>query len=246
MLFVSAPLTIRAPLTTRTPLTTRAPPTALRQPEKCTSAACRMSSFSYSQICQYWTRVKMRHWNFRFKINIWMWPCYFGNRQAKHEGRLLQYKISKTNLKKIRKMLNVRRFRKLFVRSKIDQILICADAIDLVQISSKSELSSWFFGRLKILTYFLMFDGMKLWNEKANYLFWRSYDLFDVAGRCASKNDPLGSEFQLSTILIRGVKESVSIFCFDFWPTIIIIYPFFFWDTKQFCSGVGLAACWAY
>ena len=44
-----------------------------------------------------------------------------------------------------------RSFVRLLVRSKIFQILVRADAIDLVQKSSNFEPSSRFFGRLKIL-----------------------------------------------------------------------------------------------
>ena len=45
----------------------------------------------------------------------------------------------------------IRSFVRLLVRSKIFQILVRADAIDLVQKSSNFEPSSRFFGRLKIL-----------------------------------------------------------------------------------------------
>ena len=45
----------------------------------------------------------------------------------------------------------IRSFVRSLVRSKIFQILVRADAIDLVQKSSNFEPSSRFFGRLKIL-----------------------------------------------------------------------------------------------
>ena len=50
-----------------------------------------------------------------------------------------------------KKFCTNRSFVRLLVRSKIFQILVRADAIDLVQKSSNFEPSSRFFGRLKIL-----------------------------------------------------------------------------------------------
>ena len=55
-------------------------------------------------------------------------------------------------------------------------------------------------------------------RESANCLFWRRHGFLDVIGRCASKNDPRGFDFQLSTTLGGGVKEMVSLFGHDFWP----------------------------
>ena len=53
-------------------------------------------------------------------------------------------------------------FVRLLVRSKIFQILVRADAIDLVQKSSNFEPSSRFFGRLKILGNFV---DRKVWGN---------------------------------------------------------------------------------
>ena len=61
---------------------------------------------------------------------------------------------SKTNRKRTENsnfFCTIRSFVRLLVRSKIFQILVRADAIDLVQKSSNFEPSSRFFGRLKIL-----------------------------------------------------------------------------------------------
>ena len=68
---------------------------------------------------------------------------------------------------------------------------------------------------------------------------------FDVIGRCASKNDPLGFEFQPSTTFGEGVKESV-ILALIFGQKWLSPFNFLFVNKKLFCSGVGLAACWAY
>ena len=51
--------------------------------------------------------------------------------------------------------------------------------------------------------------------------------IFDVTGTCASKTDSLASEFQVSVTFGGGAKESVSIFCFDFWPKVIAAFPLF-------------------
>ena len=57
----------------------------------------------------------------------------------------------KTNEKNCEFFCTIRSFVRLLVRSKIFQILVRADEIDLVQESSNFEPSSRFFGRLKIL-----------------------------------------------------------------------------------------------
>ena len=63
-----------------------------------------------------------------------------------------------------------------------------------------------------------MFVGLNFGGKSANCLFWRSYGVLDVIGRCASKNDPRGFDFQLSTTFGRGVKVVQTIFGHDFWP----------------------------
>ena len=68
----------------------------------------------------------------------------------------------------------------------------------------------------------ICFRPKAFWSKKfssensANCLFWRSYGGLDVIGRCASKNDPRGFDFQVSTTFGKGVKEIVFIFHFDF------------------------------
>ena len=52
-------------------------------------------------------------------------------------------------------------------------------------------------------------------EKSANSLFRRSYGFLDGTCRCASKNDPRGFDFQLSTTLGRGVKVVRSIFGYD-------------------------------
>ena len=55
-------------------------------------------------------------------------------------------------------------------------------------------------------------------GKLANCLFRRSYGFLDVIGRCASKNDSRGFDFQPSTIFGRGVKVVQTIFDNDFQP----------------------------
>ena len=61
----------------------------------------------------------------------------------------------KKNEKKFDFFCIIRSFVRLLVRSNIFQILVRADAIDLLQKSSNFEPSSGFFGRLKV---FVIFD----------------------------------------------------------------------------------------
>ena len=71
-------------------------------------------------------------------------PGFVGLRGSRRKFRKIFEKFSK-------KFCTNRSFVRLLVRSKIFQILVRADAIDLVQKSSNFEPSSRFFGRLKIL-----------------------------------------------------------------------------------------------
>ena len=122
------------------------------------------------------------------------WPCYFCNRQAKHEGRLLHFKISHQNLIFEFWFASTR-----MIWSKNRQNLNYPHDFLVV----------WRFSHIC-----QCFDGMNLLHENANCLFWRSCEFIDITGRCASKNDPQGSEFQLSRRFGKGVKELVLIFWF--------------------------------
>ena len=85
-------------------------------------------------------------------------------------------------------------------------------AIDFVKKSSKSELSSRFFGCLKILQHL---EGCHASSEVP---IWRSYEFLSVTSRFVSKNYPKHSEIQLSMIFGGGVNKSISIFFSSFGP----------------------------
>ena len=62
-----------------------------------------------------------------------------------------------------------------------------------------------------------MFVGNVFVGKSVKRLVWRSYDFLDVMGRCSSKNDPQGFDFQLSTTFFcRVVKDMVSTFPYGF------------------------------
>ena len=79
-------------------------------------------------------------------------------------------------------------------------------AIVFVKKSSKSELSSRFSGRLKIL------QGLEGHDETCEVPIWRSCDFLSVTMIFVSKNHPRCPKNQLSMIFGGGVKKSFSIF----------------------------------
>ena len=85
-------------------------------------------------------------------------------------------------------------------------------AIVFVKKSSKSELSSRFSGRLKIL------QGLEGRLETSEVPIWRSCEFLSVTSRFVSKNYPRHSEIQLSMIFGGGVNKSISIFFLTFGP----------------------------
>ena len=104
------------------------------------------------------------------------------------------------------------RRRKKFGDAKILEKKVRVVAIDFVKKSSKSQLSSRFFGRLKILQHL---EGCHASSEVP---IWRSYEFLSVTSRFVSKNYPRHSEIQLSMIFGGGVNKSISIFFLTFGP----------------------------
>ena len=87
------------------------------------------------------------------------------------------------------------------------------------------------------------FSSENVLSEKSansdNYLFWRSYAILDVTGSCSSKNNPRGSNFQLSATFGRGVKEMVSLFGHDFLAKMTFAKKVIYEVTKLWYSVVS-------
>ena len=79
-------------------------------------------------------------------------------------------------------------------------------AIVFVKKSSKSELSSRFSGRLKIL------QGLEGRLETSEVPIWRSCEFLSVTMKFVSKNHPRCPKNQLSMIFGGGVKKAIWIF----------------------------------
>ena len=101
--------------------------------------------------------------------------------------------------------------RKKFGDAKILKKKVWVVAIDFITKSSNSELSSRFFGRLKIL------QDLEGHHETCEVPIWRSCEFLSVTRRFVSKNYPKHSEIQLSRIPAGGVNRSISIFSSTFW-----------------------------
>ena len=112
------------------------------------------------------------------------------------------------------------RRRENFGDAKILQKKVWVVAIVLVQKSSKSELSSRFSGRLKIL------QGLEGHDETCEVPIWRSCDFLSVTMIFVSKSHPRCSNNELSMIFGGGVKKSISILFLNFWPKLTYIFWF--------------------
>ena len=95
-------------------------------------------------------------------------------------------------------------------RAKSFQNLIRVDAVDFVKKHPKSELSSRFFGRLKIL------QALEGRLETCEVPIWRSCEFLSVTSRFVSKSYPRCPKIQLSMIFGGGVNKSISIFFLTF------------------------------
>ena len=110
------------------------------------------------------------------------------------------------------------RRRENFGDAKILQKKVWVVAIVFVKKSSKSELSSQFSGRLKIL------QGLEGHHETCEVPIWRSCELLSVTMRFVLKNHPRCPKNQLSMIFGGGVKKLISIFVFIFGPKLTCIF----------------------
>ena len=93
-------------------------------------------------------------------------------------------------------------------------------AIDFVKKSSKSELSSRFLNRLKIL------QDLEGHHETCEVPIWRSCEFLSVTMRFVSKNHPRCPKNQLSMIFGGVVKKSISIFFLTFGTKLICTFWF--------------------
>ena len=100
------------------------------------------------------------------------------------------------------------------------QNLVRVDAVDFGKKSSKSELSSRFFGRLKIL------QDLEGHHESCEVPIWGSCEFLSVTSRFVSKNYPRHSEIQLSMIFGGGVNKSILTFFVIFGPKLTCIFWF--------------------
>ena len=112
------------------------------------------------------------------------------------------------------------RRRENFGDAKISQKKVWVVAIVFVKKSSKSELSSRFSGRLKIL------QGLEGHDETCEVPIWRSCDFLSVTMIFVSKNHPRCPKNQLFMIFGGGVKKSISIFFFTFAPKLTCTFWF--------------------
>ena len=95
-------------------------------------------------------------------------------------------------------------------RAKFFQNLVRVDAVDFGKKSSKSELSSRFFGRLKIL------QDLEGQHETCEVPIWKSCEFLSVTSRFVSKSYPRCPKIQISAIFGGGVNKSISIFFLTF------------------------------
>ena len=71
---------------------------------------------------------------------------------------------------------------------------------------------------------FRLFEDLRDFENRhktSEMLIWGSSDFVNVIVRFVSKNYPEYLEIQLSTPLVEGVKESITIFGFESWPNVI-------------------------
>ena len=81
-------------------------------------------------------------------------------------------------------------------RGKLSEMLEFIAAIDSVKFSSKSELSSRFFGRLKFF------------GRDFSQVFWRFRTFSEAFGRVWTRSDTFGCVRRKSTDLRKGVSEA--------------------------------------
>ena len=108
-------------------------------------------------------------------------------------------------------MTKIFRRREDFGDAKILEKKVWVVPIVFVKKSSKSELSSRFFGRLKIL------QGLEGRLETSEVPIWRSCEFLSVTSRFVSRNYPRHSEIQLSMIFGGGINQVDLNFFLDFW-----------------------------
>ena len=112
------------------------------------------------------------------------------------------------------------RRRENFGGAKIFEKKIWAAAIIFVKKSSKSELSSRFFGRLKIL------QDLEDHHETCEVPIWTSCEFLSVTTTFVSKSYPRCPKNQLSMIFGGGLKKSISIFFWIFGPKLTCTFWF--------------------
>ena len=114
-------------------------------------------------------------------------------------------------------------FRKNFGEAKLFEKKNWVVAIDFVKKSSKSELSSRFFGRLKIL------QDLEGHHKTCEVPIWRSCEFLNVTSRFVSKDYPRCPKIQISMIFGGGAKMVQTIFVLTFGPKLTC--TFWFADT---------------
>ena len=93
-------------------------------------------------------------------------------------------------------------------------MIVFIAAMISVKYSSKSELSSRFFGRLKISEDLgQKFSGSIIFSKKMT--FWRIYDFLIRVGRCVVKNYCPKCPYFWGDFLVEGVKDSICVFDLD-------------------------------
>ena len=113
------------------------------------------------------------------------------------------------------------RRRENFGDAKIFEQKVWVVAIVFVKKSSKSELSSRFFGRLKILQYL---EGHR---ETSEVQIWRSCEFLNVTMTFVSKSYPRCPKIQLSMTFGGGVKVVQTVCFLTFGPKLTCTLPFF-------------------
>ena len=109
-------------------------------------------------------------------------------------------------------MTKIFRRRENFGDAKILEKKVRVVAIVFVKKSSKSELSSRFFGRLKIL------QDLEGHHETCEVPIWRSCEFLSVTMTFVSKSYPRCPKIQLSRIFGGGVEVLQTIFFLTFGP----------------------------
>ena len=99
-----------------------------------------------------------------------------------------------------------------FRETKISEMKEWVVAINFAQKSSKSEPSSRFLSRFKIL------QDLEGHHETCEVPIWRSCDFLSVTMKFVSQNHPRCPKNQLSMTFGGGVKNSISIFFLTFGP----------------------------